>query len=217
MTDGDYLCAAIRADPTDVTARLVFADWLDEKGQPGGDLIRVLVGAPFVGAALWQVVEWFHHQHGWPMPEHRIARHWLLEVLRPQWWPDPERLRECVLSSAERMRLVAESDPHHDDSRRIIEAASFLDQQGLDYAGWISDSAASVASRCLSWIGDSPGDMANIEYWKQVHVVAWTWLGLPPLPQLLSAEKPLLPEQRARPEPPSDPPARPWWRRLFGG
>jgi uncharacterized protein (TIGR02996 family) len=220
MSNGDTLRAAIRADPTDVTVRLVFADWLDENDRPGGDLIRVLVGAPFVGAAMWQVVEWFHHRHSWPVPESRIARYWLLEVLQPQWWPDPDRLRECALSIAERMRPVAERDPtRHDDSRRIIEAAALLDREGLDCARLISNAAASVAGRCLSGIGDSAGDRANIECCEQVHLVAWTWLNLPPLLPVGPVEPPEPPEPLERPAlpaPPPDPP-RPWWRRLFGG
>jgi uncharacterized protein (TIGR02996 family) len=34
MTTGDALFAALLADPTDVYARLVYADWLDEDGHP---------------------------------------------------------------------------------------------------------------------------------------------------------------------------------------
>ena len=33
MTDEDALLAAIQADPTDVLARLVYADWLDDRGR----------------------------------------------------------------------------------------------------------------------------------------------------------------------------------------
>lgn len=35
MTDGDALLKAILASPADDTARLVYADWLDENGNPG--------------------------------------------------------------------------------------------------------------------------------------------------------------------------------------
>jgi uncharacterized protein (TIGR02996 family) len=33
--------AAIKAAPSDNTPRLVYADWLDEQGRPGGDFLRV--------------------------------------------------------------------------------------------------------------------------------------------------------------------------------
>ena len=40
MTDDAAFLAAIRADPTDDLARLVYADWLDERGDPRGAYLR---------------------------------------------------------------------------------------------------------------------------------------------------------------------------------
>ena len=40
MTDREALLAAIHADPDDDTARLVYADWLQENGQFVGNAIR---------------------------------------------------------------------------------------------------------------------------------------------------------------------------------
>jgi uncharacterized protein (TIGR02996 family) len=34
MTDEDAFIRAIQADPDDTTTRLVYADWLEERGQP---------------------------------------------------------------------------------------------------------------------------------------------------------------------------------------
>jgi len=46
MTDRDALLAAIHADPDDDTARLVYADWLQENGQPDrADFIRSQIEA----------------------------------------------------------------------------------------------------------------------------------------------------------------------------
>ena len=46
MTDRDALLAAIHADPDDDTARLVYADWLQENGQPArADFIRAQIEA----------------------------------------------------------------------------------------------------------------------------------------------------------------------------
>src|SRR4051812_15312829 len=43
MADRDDFLAAIRRVPDDDTPRLVFADWLDEHGDPLGEFIRVQV------------------------------------------------------------------------------------------------------------------------------------------------------------------------------
>lgn len=63
MSDGDALRAAVRAVPADATARLVYTDRLDENDEPGGDLIRLLVGS-----SLWEavpgVIEWFYCRRG---------------------------------------------------------------------------------------------------------------------------------------------------------
>jgi uncharacterized protein (TIGR02996 family) len=41
VSDDAAFLAAIRAAPDDSTARLAYADWLDERGRPGGDFLRV--------------------------------------------------------------------------------------------------------------------------------------------------------------------------------
>jgi uncharacterized protein (TIGR02996 family) len=41
MTDEAAFLAAIRAAPADLAPRLVYADWLDERGDPRGELIRI--------------------------------------------------------------------------------------------------------------------------------------------------------------------------------
>jgi uncharacterized protein (TIGR02996 family) len=41
VTDDEAFLAAIRADPDDDTARLVYADWLDERGDVRGEWLRV--------------------------------------------------------------------------------------------------------------------------------------------------------------------------------
>jgi uncharacterized protein (TIGR02996 family) len=41
MNDDDAFLAAVRADPEDEAPRLIYADWLQERGDPRGQLIRV--------------------------------------------------------------------------------------------------------------------------------------------------------------------------------
>lgn len=41
MNDDAEFLAAIKAAPDDDAVRLVYADWLDENGRPGGDFLRV--------------------------------------------------------------------------------------------------------------------------------------------------------------------------------
>lgn len=55
MTERDALISAVRAHPDDRTARLVFADWLDERDDPLGGYVRaeaaILAHEP--GSAAW--------------------------------------------------------------------------------------------------------------------------------------------------------------------
>src|SRR5262245_41957249 len=41
MVDDAAFLAAIKATPDDNTTRLVYADWLDEQGRPGGEFLRI--------------------------------------------------------------------------------------------------------------------------------------------------------------------------------
>ncbi len=42
MPDGaDHLMHAIVSDPADIGARLAYADWLEERGDPRGEFIRL--------------------------------------------------------------------------------------------------------------------------------------------------------------------------------
>src|SRR5262245_42550191 len=41
MNDADAFLQAIREDPENDTPRLIFADWLEERGDPRGEFIRV--------------------------------------------------------------------------------------------------------------------------------------------------------------------------------
>ena len=43
MTDATAFILAIHAAPHDAAPRLVYADWLDERGDPRGEFIRVQV------------------------------------------------------------------------------------------------------------------------------------------------------------------------------
>lgn len=69
--DGSALLAAIYADPDDLGARQVYADWLTERGDPRGDFMtRQLAGAPVPAAVLEQhAMQWAEpiggHFHSW--------------------------------------------------------------------------------------------------------------------------------------------------------
>jgi uncharacterized protein (TIGR02996 family) len=213
MSNGEALRAAIRANPTDATVRLVFADWLDENDQPGGDLVRLLINSPYFWEVVPQVVEWFHRHYGWPLPERLNTGEWVREILVAERWPDSDRLRECVVTIAKRMLPVARRFLPAEHYRLLGVLNSYAQlsevEGGLLECGHITWAAATVAAVCLS----GPGDASNLEYCKQVHVVAWAWLGLPPL-----RKAPELSDTIPEPPPaPAPEPQRPWWRRLFGG
>lgn len=215
MSNGESLREAIRANPTDPTVRLVFADWLEENDQPGGDLIRVLINSPF-GEAAPQIVEWFHSHYGWPFPERLIASEWLRDVLIAERWGDWERLRGCIKAIAQRMLPIAK---HHLTIQRTfldahlvvhaVDSRGFID---MPQGGRVALAAANLAEGYLSGPTDESGDASNREYREQIHIVAWAWFGLPPLrkaPELGG----VIPEPPSAPEPPR----RPWWQRIFGG
>jgi uncharacterized protein (TIGR02996 family) len=90
MTDRDALLAAIHADPDDDTARLVYADWLQENGRADrAEFIRLQIEAasaePFGPRArraeesakrilATHFDEWTHHLHGGLAKEPRFER-----------------------------------------------------------------------------------------------------------------------------------------------
>jgi uncharacterized protein (TIGR02996 family) len=218
MSNGKALRAAIRANPTDATVRLVFADWLDENDLPGGDLIRVLVNSS-LKEAVPQVAEWFHKHHGWPMGP--LNGEWMWKVLVVGLWPNPERLQECVRAIAQRMLPVAEHArrqfsifervvPLHSTTVLANTVIRAVNSQGNDETlsgGWVAGAAAYLAGSHLP----GPLEPLHEEFCEQVHVVAWVWLALPPLHSARAVEA-----SGATAEPPLEP-RRPWWRRLLGG
>jgi uncharacterized protein (TIGR02996 family) len=46
MTDETNFLNAIRATPRDQVLRLVYADWLDDRGDPRGELVRIEEAIP---------------------------------------------------------------------------------------------------------------------------------------------------------------------------
>jgi uncharacterized protein (TIGR02996 family) len=67
MNDEEAFQAALDADPNDRTARLVFADWLEERGDPRADGYRAIARLPVcdcrdnkshTGRFLWMKASW---------------------------------------------------------------------------------------------------------------------------------------------------------------
>lgn len=216
MSDGEALRAAIRANPTEVNARLVFADWLDENSDPGGDLVRLLVEL-----SLWEavpkVVGWFHQHHDWPMAERFILEEWVPEALARKRWPDSVRLQSCATTIATRILPVAEHGLQpHEHSRLAYTNVLRAHEEAVPAR--ISAVAANIAEMCLSTFGDGAGDASHQEYCEQAHVIAWAWLDLPPLrpapTPFPNDTAPVVPESQFQSPPVLD--RRAWWRRLFG-
>ncbi|MBP3955266.1 SMI1/KNR4 family protein [Gemmata sp. G18] len=91
--DGAFL-AAIKADPSDDTTRLVFADWLDERGRRGGEFIRAecALAAEPSGSAKWHEALARYRRAGEGLSEEwrgAIGRyplaHWLAASARSAW------------------------------------------------------------------------------------------------------------------------------------
>jgi uncharacterized protein (TIGR02996 family) len=59
-SDRAVFLEAIRADPADATARMVYADWLDEQGDPYGEVVRLLCEVQreaYADTPAWQRLE----------------------------------------------------------------------------------------------------------------------------------------------------------------
>src|SRR5947208_282914 len=91
MTEEDAFIAAIVAEPRDDTSRLVFADWLDDRGGPGdaarAEFIRLTVSRP-------EMTYWLSDRApdgSMPSPDSDRAS----ELCRDNWqgWTEQLRLR----------------------------------------------------------------------------------------------------------------------------
>lgn len=121
MDDESAFQAALDANPEDHVTRLVFADWLEERGDPRGEGYRALgVGRkwPSVSEARWETNEWWHsfwhvnYKHPYSMIDEDWSALWL------------EPLKEG-LTHEERMQLMA-IRPFGYRTRREAEDAAAL-------------------------------------------------------------------------------------------
>lgn len=94
MIDDEAFLAAIRASPEVDTLRLMYADWLDDRGRPGGDFLRTehtLASLP-PGQLRWhEAFKWLRRASVELAPEWCQAAgryppsHWLAEAVRSAW------------------------------------------------------------------------------------------------------------------------------------
>jgi uncharacterized protein (TIGR02996 family) len=105
VTDDQAFLAAIRASPEDDTIRLVYADWLDERGRPGGEFLRTehaLASLP-LGQPRWHEAfagrrrtsvglspEWCRAASRYP------PSHWLAASVRSAWMRIEAALRATM-------------------------------------------------------------------------------------------------------------------------
>lgn len=115
--DGRRLHDAVLADPEDIEARLVFADWLSERGDPRGEFIHLqcALGRPLVNAA---------------------GRAWM----RPAYAGDPKELekRERKLLSEHQKQWVA---PVRSTIRTWNWSRGFIDRIVADCATYLAGAA----------------------------------------------------------------------------
>ncbi|MBX9626606.1 MAG: TIGR02996 domain-containing protein [Gemmataceae bacterium] len=104
MTTEDALLAAVDAAPGDPTPRLVYADWLDDRGDPRAELVRVeeeMALLPVFGDRFWELKPRRNELRA-AAPAGWLARMGYGTVCRPVFrhgWPDGWR---------ERWRLIRE-------------------------------------------------------------------------------------------------------------
>lgn len=155
-TDHDAYLAAIRAAPDDDAPRLVYADWLLERGDPRGELIILQCG-PQTDEAKRRARELLDlHQNQWLGPVVYVTRTQIWErgflvaaeltrrergVVAPaigdeRWW-SVRRLdaRGAFLAPEDHARIVAGAG--FDDLQHLIVEAAALEALHTEGDGWI--------------------------------------------------------------------------------
>jgi len=98
MTDATAFLAAIHAAPEDDAARLVFADWLDEHGEPGrADLIRRMCRVPTYVFTWSRRARHGRHVHAESIGAIRGLKGRVETVYRDEWarLPGAELIQVC--------------------------------------------------------------------------------------------------------------------------
>src|SRR5262249_37159537 len=81
MTEEDALLSAISAGPEDATLRGVYADWLEERGDPRADYLRLLAALERAEADGPPEAELLTQLHE-AQRRHRIDRRWVVRMCR---------------------------------------------------------------------------------------------------------------------------------------
>jgi uncharacterized protein (TIGR02996 family) len=105
MTDEDAFVQALLAAPGDTSLRLVYADWLEERGDPRGEYLRLLVLIDTSSTAEQltdEVIERFRHL------EKQINLHWLGLVNRGRIRKRQQRPEMATDARRERRRSRGE-------------------------------------------------------------------------------------------------------------
>jgi uncharacterized protein (TIGR02996 family) len=159
MTDGDALLAAILAAPDEDTPRLVYADWLDENGDPDrAEFIRAqveLARAPALGLRLREVVLLAAHGERWLAPlrenggplahpaAHGQFRRGFVEVVwAPAGWVVTRDENLFAGAPVRELRLT-ETTP--DNFREVLAWPHLLRLHGLDLSDRRLGDAAAAA------------------------------------------------------------------------
>jgi uncharacterized protein (TIGR02996 family) len=137
VTDDDFV-AAIRADPEDDAERLVYADWLLQRGDPRGELIHVqcALAAGRTDIALRDRERELLDQHAaaWLGPWHEHARRWVfrrgfleeLAIAPVAFLSHPEVARGALLRSLAFEWHIDDLE-RDDDALAVIAALPALD------------------------------------------------------------------------------------------
>ena len=120
MSDRDALLAAILANPAEDTPRLVYADWLQENGEPArGEFVRLVLeegGADYIDVA---------RRRGYGTGAATGDAHGRAHDARRAL--APERLHESRVLAADPVRRAGEVQRHHAHAVRLQARAQLRD------------------------------------------------------------------------------------------
>jgi uncharacterized protein (TIGR02996 family) len=151
MTDDRAFVNTLLARPTDSTARLVYADWLDERGDVRGEYLRLSVEMS---------------RHASKSRRHAVLSERLAALrpgIDPEWLASVSRLSRLEVEPWDRMaRLLVDGD-------RV--AARFAEPFPWEWGGggWLDDRSGSVLD------GMSPGRSGRQRLSESVWALAHGW------------------------------------------
>ncbi len=172
MSDDAAFLRGIQADPRDWSLRLVYADWLEERGDPRGELVRIedeMRLLPVFGDRFWDLKPRRNELRGQVSPEwleamgfgttwHPVFRHGWPDGLKERW-----RLIREIMERWRKHRTRWERSTMPDVGGKVAEVAEVESRLGLTLPPSVREWVA-FDHDTSGWYGEFP---------LAIHGVGW--------------------------------------------